>query len=106
MAEAFRLEVDFNYSGGDEDKGVVYLHPKEGDRTGLYAPIQRRFDAAGVQPRDGLPLILYEPRADRNDEDVVCDMEVPGVLKWIEEHHYWIATFDPHEIRWIPSAPM
>ena len=88
MVEPFRLEVDFNYSGRDGDRGVVHLHPKEGNRTGLYDPIQYQFDAAGVQPRDGLPVILCERRADRNDDGVECDMEVLGALAWVEEGHY------------------
>ena len=88
VVEPLRLSVDFNYGGRDGDRGVVYLHPKQGERSGLYAPIQAQFDAAGVEPQEGLPVILFEPRADATDDGTTCDMEVLGTLEWVEDEGF------------------
>jgi hypothetical protein len=103
--EPLRLRVDFNYSGRDGEKGVVFLYPKSGDRSGLKSSIQVQFDEAGVELSDGLPVILYEPAADADDDGTVCDMEVVGTLQWDQVLCRWHARYEWNAMKWIASGP-
>lgn len=106
--EPFRLRADFNYGGCFGDLGVVFLGPKRhenADRSGLRPHIRAQFQEAGIEPRDGLKILLVDPRADGNDDGVLCDMEVEGTLVWIEEDRCWGANYEWDAMTWIPSEP-
>jgi hypothetical protein len=100
-----RLQVDFCYGGIDPGnrRGDVILYPKAGDRRGMMSSIQRQFETAGVAPEDGMAVVLVDPRADADDEGRVCDMVVPGVLRWDASADQWYATYDHTSMTWIPS---
>jgi hypothetical protein len=66
--------------------------------------LQEQFDAARVRPKEGMKVLLVEPRADLDEQGVECDMEVIGTLHWVEDGWGWRALYRPEELRWIPSA--
>ncbi len=76
-----RLQIDFNYRGRIANTGYVVLYPKTGDRMGMHPGSRAQFDAAGIEPVNGMVVLLVENRADLNDGGVVCDMQVVSKLE-------------------------
>jgi len=105
MSEPVRLNVDFNYGGRNPatNEGAVMLYPKSGDRTGMLAQIQAQFESAGVEPVDGMAVVLVDERADSDEHGRVCDMVVAGKLRWSPADHQWRATYVWDAMAWVPS---
>lgn len=99
VEQSLRLEVDFNYGSRE----AVCLYPKSGHRRGFKPSIEVQFQAAGMKPHDGLAVVLFEPRCDLDDDGVVCDLEVAGILRKTDEGR-WIATFHEGDRKWVPSV--
>jgi hypothetical protein len=102
-ARAPRIEVDFNYGGIVGDAGIVYLSPKRGDRSGIDQRARAELAAAGVEPTEGLKVLLVDPRADLDDDGTVCDMVVIGTLTWTDDGSGWRARYEASAMEWIPS---
>jgi len=102
-----KLIVEFSYGGVSkaDREGAVMLHPKRGNRTGMLPQIEAQFEAAGIEPVDGMTVLLVEKRADLGEDGIVCDMEVEGTLNWHEEGQRWWASYDPSAVVRVPSAP-
>jgi hypothetical protein len=107
MSWPVRLNVDFNYGGGDPttNQGAVMLYPKSGDRTGMLAHIKSQFEAAGVVPVDGMTVVLIDKRADTDEVGRECDMVVEGRLQWHPDSRRWSAAYEWDAMTWIPSDP-
>ena len=104
-SEPVRLNVDFNYGGLDRirKQGAVMLYPKSGDRKGMAPQIKDQFEAVGVEPVDGMAVVLVDKRADSDEDGKVCDMVVVGKVKWSPEDQSWSATSEYDAMSWIPS---
>ena len=50
------------------------LHPKTGDRAGMKTHVRAQFDSAGVEPVDGMVVVLVDERGDIDDEGITCDI--------------------------------
>lgn len=107
-AERFQLVVDFLYGGRDPstNEWVVGLEPKghRGLGKGIRPAIGAQFEASCIEPVDGMSLVLIDPHCDSDDEGRLCDMVVPGTLRWSSELQHWYATYDHSEMTWIPSV--
>jgi hypothetical protein len=103
--DPFRLRVDFTYGGCDPvtRKGGVALFPKRGDRTGMKADVRAQFESSGIEPVDGMRVLLIDEQTDADDEGRICDVVVPGILRWDSERRQWNATYNGDEMTWVPS---
>jgi hypothetical protein len=101
-----RLTVDFNYGGRStlRERAVVYLNAKHGDRTGMSPDIRSQFDAAGAEPTVGMVVRLVDPAKDLDDDGVVCDLEVDGILSWADDGMGWRA-FHEEDWTYVPVVP-
>lgn len=62
-----------------------------------------QFEAAGVEPTEGLTVVLIEEGSDLNDDGVLCDMEVVATLERIKDAQSWRAAWPWDAMTWIPS---
>jgi hypothetical protein len=105
--DKLRLTVDFLHGGRDGrfgSTGTVYLSPKSGDRSGLKPHIKAQFDAAGLEPTEGLRVHLVDDNLDRDDAGVLSYIEVDGTLTWVDDGSGWRASYDLDSCVWVPAT--
>ena len=86
-AQRPRIEVDFTHNGGD---GVAYLD---------MVCARQSFEAAGVEPRDGLLVRLWDYAADETGEPAT--LEVDAVVRY-DAVRYWRAEYDRAAVALVP----
>ena len=86
-SEPIRLNIDFNYGGVNPstNQGAVMLLIQWKWRSdGDASHVREQFESAGIEPVDGMTVVLVDERADRDDDGNICDMVVIGMLKVVD----------------------
>ena len=86
QAQRPRIEVDYN----NGDDGVAYLD---------IVCARQSFEAAGVEPRDGLLVRIWDYAADEAGEPAT--LEVDAVVR-SDAERYWRAEYDHAAVALIP----
>jgi hypothetical protein len=101
--ESVEIEVDCNYGGRDGDRGVFFLSPKKGKKTGLRPDIIEAFKARGMSPQEGAPVRMIDRHATGDDTGRPLDMVVDGTLAEVRNECRCYAVYDWNTVAWIPS---
>lgn len=90
-----RVDVDFNAWGK--------LAEPRGRRTCFtLAPDPAQLKGWGVEPTDGLEVLLHDEDADDAGEPLWLLND--GELVWEKENERWLAAFDPDAFRHVPRS--
>ena len=87
QAQRPRIEVDFTHNGGD---GVAYLD---------MVCARQSFEAAGVEPCDGLVVRIWDYAADETGEPAT--LEVDAVVRY-DAVRSWRAEYDRAAVALVP----
>jgi hypothetical protein len=88
------LTVDFNYGSQSQSPSTANLTSKSGNRIGLMSSAQAEFQDAGVEPEDGVDVVLIERAVDRDSKGRLCNIVAPAQLHYDDSKSRWWATYE------------